>query len=244
MLGEVVQCCPKHLEEQKLKGVLFPQHFIRASHPHAAVYMTDPFSNHHSVCSHIQPRGDTDSTLSIIYILPCYTSELAKGGQLVQVLFTLESADGAVMGRCVTDLKVCASPGRDRANDEGKGKGSGPAADGVDGLEVNPRKRKRVSSEVVTASVSSGSKALTLGLSGERMSHTITTFPELFPYVDSMVSMLEAVYKVRVAPTGPAENESQSSTLSQATTSTTTATGQTVELLHIQVKKTTSICKS
>ena len=35
------------------------------------------------------------------------------------------SLDGAVLGRCVTDLKVSASPGRDRTNDEERGAGGG-----------------------------------------------------------------------------------------------------------------------
>ena len=236
MLGEVVQCCPKHLDEQRQKGVLFPHYFMRASH-HDAIYITDSFSYHHSVllsCSQVQAHNNT---LTLIYTMPCYTSELPKGGQLVQVLFTLESAEVAVVGRCVMDLKVCASPGRARANDEVKDK----AAAGVDSCsDANPRKRKRVSSEVITASSVSGSKALT---SAERRTHTITTFPELFPYVDSMVSMLEAVYKVRITgPTTP-ETESQSSILSHSTslsqaTSATAAAGQAVELLQIQVKKT------
>lgn len=243
MVGEVVQCCVKHIEELKQKGTLFPIHFIRANNPDA-VYTTDQFSNHHSVCvncSSIQSRVG-ENKLTVVYTLPCYTSELSKAGQLVQVLFTLESLDGSVMGRCVTDLKVCASPGRDRSNDEDKGKT--PMAPGGEMSDANPRKRKRVShSEVVSATSVSGAKALSSGLSGDRTTHTITTFPVLFPFVDSMVNMLEAVYKVRVVANAAPSVEAESQSSIQSQTPSTAAPGA-VELLQIELKRTKSICNN
>ena len=63
---------------------------------------------------------------------------------LVEITHTHTHAhsDLVVLGRCTVDIRVCASPGRDRSSDERKLMGEGTSSDNIDGSKAGVTTRR------------------------------------------------------------------------------------------------------
>ncbi|CAI8006644.1 hypothetical protein GBAR_LOCUS4839 [Geodia barretti] len=92
MVAENLQCCIKHVEEQKRNGVHHPYHFVRSQMdgcaffgnpvaPDQRLFIALPFSN-------LQRSGD--SLFTALLKFPCFTSDFKRAGQLVQLIFRVE----------------------------------------------------------------------------------------------------------------------------------------------------------
>lgn len=139
---------------------------------------------------------------------------------MAQLIFTLE-INGHVVGRAVIDARICASPGRDRENDEAKLSpvlpshpqfGSSFPSGPIEGISSEARRsRKRTSSNTsITQNIecSVPSKMSCMERSTQKETYTIETFPQLFPFIDVCVKMMERVHEVRVKEnTGPGLEE-------------------------------------
>ncbi|XP_019854848.1 PREDICTED: cellular tumor antigen p53-like isoform X2 [Amphimedon queenslandica] len=195
LIGDILQCCPKHIEDQKKRGHQFPKHFICGAAKTETIYCEDPASGRLSITmpiSSLQAKSLTSGSVQAFFVFPCFTSELHKGpGQVAQLIFTLEIG-GVLYGRAVVDIRVCASTGRDRDNDEQKQ--STPST--IDPLVDLKKSRKR---PALTQNVECAipSKVSRTSLSAKQ-SFTVETYPELFPFVEVCVRMMERVHQVNI----------------------------------------------
>ncbi|XP_064642871.1 tumor protein 63-like isoform X2 [Lineus longissimus] len=116
---EVVKRCPNHATTREHnENHPAPEHLIRCEHKLAS-YLEDPYSHRQSaVIPHEHPQAGSEWVTNL-YQFMCFSS--CVGGlnrRQVQVVFTLETMDGKVLGRRVFEVRICACPGRDRKADE------------------------------------------------------------------------------------------------------------------------------
>lgn len=106
--NKAVERCPNH--QFKDKGVANREHFVRCEHPRAEYVVND------GVCSILIPMCDSTGIS-----FTCFSS--CSGGinrRPLQLLFLLESPDGALLGTSYVSLKVCANPLRDSSKEDDK----------------------------------------------------------------------------------------------------------------------------
>nr|CAD7265080.1 unnamed protein product [Timema shepardi] len=112
-------------------------HVIRCKDP-AAVYDYNTTSGRYSVVVPVRfPSSGTD-TVTMLYTFMCKTSCIGgMNRRPIEVIFTLETEDGTVVGRNSLNVRVCSCPKRDSAKEE---KDLAKAAESGDPPE-NPCKR-------------------------------------------------------------------------------------------------------
>jgi hypothetical protein len=256
LIGEVLQCCPKHIEEQKKKGHLHPRHFICSAPNNVSTYCEDPFSGRLSLTLPLSSlQQGPDNTIKAFFTFPCFTSEISKGpGQTVQLIFTLE-IEGRIAGRVVIDARVCASTGRDREHDESRV----TSIQSLSTSETSRQGRKRSSSTItqqlecnIPSKVKPGE-----ALCERKSLYSVNTYPELFPFLNVCVQMMERVYQVKVQKRDNSSPSAQdifqdnlgsddidesagSQSLSQSSSQVPVVNPSTLEVVRIQVKRSFS----
>ncbi|XP_065206694.1 cellular tumor antigen p53-like [Planococcus citri] len=135
-LQEPVTRCPVHVMTDKANGhsnVPWLFHVLRAEH-HEAVYHINRKSNRHSVVVPLHTPALGSEFITIMYKFTCKTScAFGLNRRPVHVVFTLENAQGQILGRRKLLVKVCSCPKRDLHRDEIVSKTE---------IDANGRKRK------------------------------------------------------------------------------------------------------
>ena len=115
-IQEAVKRCANHSQEPD--GHPAPKHLLRCEHK-MAQYTEHPISHRHSILLPAeQPQAGVECVTNLFQFM-CFSS--CVGGlnrRSVQVVFTLESAEGQVLGRQAVEVRICACPGRDRRQEE------------------------------------------------------------------------------------------------------------------------------
>ncbi|XKL66364.1 hypothetical protein PGB90_009784 [Kerria lacca] len=116
-----VYAAPEFLQEPVSRchsNVPWLYHVLRAEH-HEAVYHINRKSNRHSVVVPLHTPTLGSEFVTIMYKFTCKTScAFGLNRRPVHVVFTLETAQGEIIGRRKLLVKVCSCPKRDLHRDE------------------------------------------------------------------------------------------------------------------------------
>ncbi|XP_063965342.1 cellular tumor antigen p53-like isoform X1 [Lytechinus pictus] len=114
-LAEVVSRCPNHVGPPDENS---SNHLVLCSDPNT-MYFTDQQSSRYSLLvPYTVPQVGTEFS-KYLFTFKCFIS--CVGGlnrRKIQLVFTLESDTGSILGRQILDVRVCACPGRDRKSEE------------------------------------------------------------------------------------------------------------------------------
>jgi hypothetical protein len=135
MLSENVECCVKHKQsESKEYGAEKSGHFVKSLDRNCQYFTPDLQTRRFCVVVPVEamqfsPVGCSSESktspvqYTAVLRFPCYTSELPKQSKgTVQLLCGLEvphASQFLSVARATVDVRVCASPGRDRMDAEG-----------------------------------------------------------------------------------------------------------------------------
>ncbi len=112
---EVVQRCPHHRIIPD--GHHAPDHIVRCDNQ-MSQYVQDPYSQRLSVVLPWEPPSPGCDWLTNLFRFMCFSSCVGSlNRRQVQIVFTLEK-ENMVLGRQSLEVRICASPGRDRRVDE------------------------------------------------------------------------------------------------------------------------------
>uniref|UniRef100_UPI00358F8967 tumor protein 63-like isoform X2 n=1 Tax=Myxine glutinosa TaxID=7769 RepID=UPI00358F8967 len=136
--------CPTHYQNHQGKKDIPPDHLICVEGMDKVFYVQHPTSNRHSVfMPFCLPQVGCDYT-TLMCSFMCNTS--CTGGmnrRPIMLLLTLENSNWDVIGRCCIDVRICASPGRDRISDEMRLKSVHPEEECSNVKNENPVAQKR-----------------------------------------------------------------------------------------------------
>ncbi|XP_064467216.1 cellular tumor antigen p53-like [Ornithodoros turicata] len=116
---DAVRCCPSH-SRRNAENELSLEHWITCDN-RSTQYFEDS-ANQNRLCLTV-PFEDSapHDNLKVTYRFRFMCRNTCYGGpnrRSTQVIFILRSPDGTDLGRSVVEVKVCASPGRDRKREE------------------------------------------------------------------------------------------------------------------------------
>lgn len=116
---EVVHRCPNHATAKEFNdNHPAPMHLVRCEHS-VAKYCEDASSKRHSVIVPCEQPQAGSQWVTNLYQFMCFSS--CVGGlnrRPIQVVFTLESHQGQLLGRQSVEVRICACPGRDKKVEE------------------------------------------------------------------------------------------------------------------------------
>ena len=115
-----VKTCLLH-KKSATENPLSSGHFIQVLEPQCSVSYNVTDEGQESVSFVFQRNNEDSDFQTIRFRFPCLSS--CKSGinrRAIEMIFQLESADGAAIGRQAVDLCICTRPGRDRLREEGK----------------------------------------------------------------------------------------------------------------------------
>jgi len=117
------------------------RHVVQSSHA-GAMYDYDSSSDRHSVVVPLDMPQPGSDTVSVAYQFTCKTS-CPQGMQRrpISVIFTLETAQGDVVGRQCLSVKICSCPKRDKEREEA----DNPLSEGWSSLDTCTKPKKRSS---------------------------------------------------------------------------------------------------
>lgn len=134
---DIVTRCPNHLVKDGNTDRVV-RHLIRAEQPgnNSVNYVTSPDGRESVTVAYMPPEIGSDY-VTVFYKYMCLSS--CVGGinrRPIMMIFTLESAEGNILGRRCVEVRVCSCPGRDRSQEE-KRKRKPPS-----GYVILPKKKK------------------------------------------------------------------------------------------------------
>ena len=105
--------CPKHKADVVEQSLQHPEHFTRSAND-GAIYENDRNGKSSVLIPLKSLQANQDNIFTALFVFPCFSSCLPKDScHLAEIIFTLECPNN-ILGRACIDIRVCASPGRDR----------------------------------------------------------------------------------------------------------------------------------